>query len=56
MVWESAAGCIGLDTYEVLRRQVVSRHFRFDTGAGREARSFRSPHRYIWPAERPSRR
>ncbi|GGP09550.1 class I SAM-dependent methyltransferase [Nonomuraea glycinis] len=51
VVWESATGYIGLDTYDVLRQQVVSHHFRFDPEAGREARLFRSPHRYIWPAE-----
>ncbi|APY90143.1 class I SAM-dependent methyltransferase [Streptomyces alfalfae] len=53
VVWESAtaAGYIGLDTYDVLRQQVVSHHFHFDAGAGREARLFRSPHRYIWPSE-----
>lgn len=42
-------GYIVLDTYDVLNQHVVSHHFRF--GAGREARLFRSPHRYIWPAE-----
>ena len=42
-------GYIGLDTYDVLRQHVVSHHFRFDEG--RQARLFRSPHRYIWPAE-----
>ncbi|QDN83363.1 class I SAM-dependent methyltransferase [Streptomyces sp. S1A1-7] len=51
VVWESATGYIGLDTYDVLRQQVVSHHFRFDTEAGSQARLFRSPHRYIWPAE-----
>ena len=38
-----------LDTYDVLHQQVVSHHFRFDES--RQARLFRSPHRYIWPAE-----
>ncbi|HEY6741464.1 MAG TPA: class I SAM-dependent methyltransferase [Lapillicoccus sp.] len=42
-------GYIGLDTYDVLHQHVVSHHFRF--GDGRDARVFRSPHRYIWPAE-----
>lgn len=42
-------GYILLDTYDVLRQQVVSHHFRF--GDGQEAKVFRSPHRYIWPAE-----
>lgn len=48
-VRESAPGCIGLDTYDVLRQHVVSHHFRFDDGE--RARLFRSPHRYVWPAE-----
>jgi SAM-dependent methyltransferase len=42
-------GYVGFDTYDVLRQQIVSHHFRF--GAGRQAELFRSPHRYIWPAE-----
>ncbi|MEU6078068.1 class I SAM-dependent methyltransferase [Micromonospora sp. NPDC047074] len=42
-------GYIGLDTYDVLHQQVVSHHFEFD--AGGQARLFRTPHRYIWPAE-----
>lgn len=49
VVWQSAPGTIGLDTYDVLRQHVVSHHFRF--GEGRQAELFRSPHRYIWPAE-----
>ena len=48
-VWHVEPGYIGLDTYDVLRQHVVSHHFRFDEG--RQARLFRSPHRYIWPAE-----
>jgi len=48
-VFQSEPGYIGLDTYDVLRQRVVSHHFRF--GAGHEAQVFRSPHRYIWPAE-----
>lgn len=49
VVWRSEPDYIGLDIYDVLRQQVVSCHFRF--GGGRQARVFRSPHRYIWPAE-----
>jgi SAM-dependent methyltransferase len=49
VVWHSEPGYIGLDTYDVLHQRVVSHHFRFDDGE--EARLFRSPHRYIWPAE-----
>lgn len=48
-VWHTERGYIGLDTYDVLRQHVVSHHFRF--GEDREAELFRSPHRYIWPAE-----
>ncbi|MEU2661594.1 class I SAM-dependent DNA methyltransferase [Micromonospora sp. DT46] len=48
-VWSSEPGYIGLDTYDVLRQQVVSHHFRFDEST--HAQLFRSPHRYIWPAE-----
>ena len=45
----SEPGYLGLDTYDVLTQHVVSHHFRFDDG--RQAQLFRSPHRYIWPAE-----
>ncbi|MBP2335778.1 SAM-dependent methyltransferase [Saccharothrix coeruleofusca] len=48
-VWHTEDGYIGLDTYDVLNQHLVSHHFRF--GEGRQARLFRSPHRYIWPAE-----
>jgi SAM-dependent methyltransferase len=48
-VWQCESGYIGLDTYDVLRQHVVSHHFRFDES--RQARLYRSPHRYIWPAE-----
>jgi hypothetical protein len=48
-VWQVEPGYIGLDTYDVVNQRVVSHHFRF--GEGRRAQIFRSPHRYIWPAE-----
>ncbi|MGW1285628.1 class I SAM-dependent methyltransferase [Streptomyces sp. NPDC002586] len=48
-VWQSDATYIGLDTYDVLTQRVVSHHFHFD--GTEEARLYRSPHRYIWPAE-----
>jgi hypothetical protein len=38
-----------VDTYDVLHQHVVSHHFHF--GGGKQAQLFRSPHRYIWPAE-----
>jgi SAM-dependent methyltransferase len=49
VVFHSEPGYIGLDTYDVLRQQVVSHHFRFEERG--QTRLFRSPHRYIWPAE-----
>jgi SAM-dependent methyltransferase len=49
MVWHSEPGYIGVDTYDVVRQHVVSHHFSFEES--RQARLFRSPHRYIWPAE-----
>jgi SAM-dependent methyltransferase len=49
VVWHCEPGYVGLDTYDVLNQRVVSHHFRF--GAGRQAELFRSPHRYVWPAE-----
>ena len=48
-VFHSEPGYIGLDTFDVLRQHVVSHHFHF--GEGEQARLFRSPHRYVWPAE-----
>lgn len=48
-VGEVRDGYILLDTYDTLRQHVVSHHFRF--GDGHEAQLFRSPHRYVWPAE-----
>jgi SAM-dependent methyltransferase len=48
-VWRNDPGYIGLDTYDVLRQHLVSYHFIFDDS--RQAQLFRSPHRYIWPAE-----
>lgn len=48
-VHRSEPGYIGLDTYDVVHQQVVSHHFHF--GQDKHAQLFRSPHRYIWPAE-----
>src|SRR5262245_50899529 len=44
-VFRSDAGYVGVDTFDLLNQHLVSHHFRF--GEGREARLFRSPHRYI---------
>lgn len=48
-VFTAEPGYIGLDTVDTLNQIVVSHHFRF--GDGNEASLFRSPHRYVWPAE-----
>jgi SAM-dependent methyltransferase len=48
-VFHSEPGYIGLDTYDVLTQHLVSHHFHFDDS--RQAQLYRSPHRYIWPAE-----
>jgi SAM-dependent methyltransferase len=49
IVCQSDPGYILVDTYDTLAQHVVSHHFRF--GEGIEAELFRSPHRYVWPAE-----
>lgn len=49
VVCQSEPGYIGLDTYDVVRQQVVSHHIRF--GDDRQTTLWRSAHRYIWPAE-----
>jgi hypothetical protein len=45
----SRPGYLLVDTMDVVDQQLVSHHFEF--GDDRQARVFRSPHRYIWPAE-----
>jgi SAM-dependent methyltransferase len=50
VVFDARPGYLGVDTYDVLRQRLVSHHVRFDESTG-EARLFRTPHRYIWPAE-----
>jgi SAM-dependent methyltransferase len=42
-------GYLAVDTYDVVTQHVISHHFEFD--GGREARLFRTPHRYVWPSE-----
>lgn len=49
VVFQNGPGYIGVDTYDVLRQAVVSHHFRFDEQG--KTRLFRTPHRYVWPAE-----
>lgn len=49
----SEPGYLLVDTYDLLRQQVVSHHVRFEArvDGARGARLGRTPHRYIWPAE-----
>jgi SAM-dependent methyltransferase len=49
VVFHAEPGYVGLDTYDLPRQHLVSHHFRFDET--RQARLYRSPHRYIWPGE-----
>lgn len=48
-VFAAEPNYVGLDAFDVLNQIVISHHFRF--AEGNEASLFRSPHRYIWPAE-----
>jgi SAM-dependent methyltransferase len=48
-VFAVESGYVGFDTYDVVAQQVVSHHLRL--AGHREARVFRSRHRYVWPAE-----
>jgi SAM-dependent methyltransferase len=49
VVFEERLRYMGIDAYDVETQQLVSHDVEF--GEGREARLFRSAHRYIWPAE-----
>lgn len=49
VVFAAEAGYLGVDTYDVLTQHLVSHHVRY--GEDRRAEIFRSPHRYVWPAE-----
>jgi SAM-dependent methyltransferase len=51
-VFANEPGYVGLDTWDIVDQRLVSHHFRFSNDdSRREAHVFRSPHRYIWPAE-----
>ncbi len=49
VVCRNEPGYIAVDTYDMLRQAVVSHHFWFDEHG--QTRLFRTPQRYIWPAE-----
>lgn len=50
-VFAARPGYVGVDVFDPLAQRVVSHHVSFDPDGGSDARIFRSPHRYIWPAE-----
>jgi SAM-dependent methyltransferase len=50
-VFAAEPGYVGIDAYDLTDQIVVSHHVRFDPDGGTNARIFRSPHRYVWPAE-----
>jgi len=50
-VFAAQPGYLGADVFDPVVQHVVSHHVTFDREAGTSARIFRSPHRYIWPAE-----
>lgn len=49
LVGRSEPGYVFVDIYDVVAQLVVSHHFRI--GEDGAATVFRSPHRYVWPAE-----
>lgn len=50
-VFAAQPGYLGADVFDPVAQHVVSHHVTFDDDAGGDAQIFRSPHRYIWPAE-----
>ena len=50
-VFAARPGYLAADVYDPVAQHVVSHHVTFDREGGTAARLFRSPHRYIWPAE-----
>jgi SAM-dependent methyltransferase len=50
-VFAARPGYLAADVFDTVEQHVVSHHVTFDRDGGTAARIFRSPHRYIWPAE-----
>ena len=50
-VFAAAPGYLAADIFDPVAQHVVSHHVTFDREGGTSARIFRSPHRYVWPAE-----
>ena len=49
VVDQFSVGYLLVDTVDPVAQHLVSHHFRF--GDDEAAQIFRSPHRYVWPAE-----
>lgn len=50
-VFTAQPGYLAADVFDTVEQRVVSHHVTFDRDGGTAARIFRSPHRYVWPAE-----
>lgn len=50
-VFAAQPGRLGVDVFDPVAQHVVSHHVSFDPESGTRANIFRSPHRYVWPAE-----
>ena len=51
-VFAAEPGYLAADVFDPVEQRVVSHHVRFEPdGRSTTARIFRSPHRYVWPAE-----
>jgi SAM-dependent methyltransferase len=50
-VFAARPGYLGADVFDTVEQHVVSHHVTFSRDGGTAARLFRSPHRYVWPAE-----
>jgi SAM-dependent methyltransferase len=50
-VFSAESGYLGVDMFDPVAQRVVSHHVHFDPASGSTATVFRSPHRYVWPAE-----
>ncbi|AKU17888.1 class I SAM-dependent DNA methyltransferase [Luteipulveratus mongoliensis] len=48
-VFHAESGYMGVDIFDPVNQRLVSHHFHF--GDGEDAKVYRSPHRYVMPAE-----
>ncbi len=50
-VFTARPGYLGCDVFDPVSQRLVSHHVTFAPDSGTAAHVFRSPHRYVWPAE-----